>query len=109
MAREFANLAVGPDPQAGAAAPRWATRNKVALEFRGTLRDFPPAAGNGNARLRTVCAPRRNAGRFEPEQPHCGFATGGPRAPVRDRLALGGPDMRFWSIDDYLCTLNARR
>ena len=109
MAREFANLAVGPDPQAGAAAPRWATRNKVALELSAVrLRDFS-ASRQGTATL--VCAPFALHGAtlvdFAPQ--HSLIAAlqqaGLERLFVTDWRSAA-PDMRFWSIDDYLSTLN---
>jgi len=55
MAREFANLVVGPDTQAGGAPPRWTTRNKVPLELPAVrLRDFSRSR-DGGATL--ICAP----------------------------------------------------
>jgi poly(3-hydroxybutyrate) depolymerase len=109
MAREFANLAVGPDPQAGAPAPRWATRNKVALELSAVrLRDFS-ASRQGTATL--VCAPFALHGAtlvdFAPQ--HSLIAalqqSGLERLFVTDWRSAAS-DMRFWSIDDYLCMLN---
>jgi poly(3-hydroxyalkanoate) synthetase len=109
MAREFANLAVGANSQVGSAPPRWATRNKVALEIPAVrLRDFSRAR-NGPATL--VCAPFALHGAtivdFAPDHSLIAAlqAAGVNRLFATDWRSAG-PDMRFWSIDDYLCTLN---
>ena len=109
MAREFANLAVGPDTQAGSAPPRWATRNKVELELSAVrLRDFSRGRG-GTVAL--VCAPFALHGAtlvdFAPQHSLIAALQGAgiKRLFVTDWRSAA-PDMRFWSIDDYLCTLN---
>jgi len=109
MAREFANLAVGPDTQAGSAGPSWTTRNKVALELAAVqLRDF---STDSNGAPTLVCAPFALHGAtivdFAPD--HSLVAAlqeaGIKRVLVTDWRSAA-PGMRFWSIDDYLCTLN---
>jgi poly(3-hydroxybutyrate) depolymerase len=109
MAREFASLAVGPDTQTGSAGPGWTTHNKVALELAAVrLRDF---STNGEGTPTLVCAPFALHGAtivdFAPDHSVVAAlqAAGIKRVLVTDWRSAA-PDMRFWSIDDYLCTLN---
>jgi len=109
MAREFANLVVGPDTQAGGTPPRWATRNKVPLELAAVrLRDFSRGR-DGAATL--ICAPFALHGATMVDfAPHHSLIAalqeaGMQRLFVTDWLSATS-DMRFRSIDDYLCTLN---
>jgi poly(3-hydroxybutyrate) depolymerase len=109
MAREFANLAVGVDSRARSTPPRWTTRNRVALELPAVrLRDFSRSR-DGPATL--VCAPfaLHGATIVDFATDHSLIAAlqiaGVNRLFVTDWRSAG-PDMRFWSIDDYLCTLN---
>src|SRR5262249_46622009 len=109
MAREFANLAVGPDTQAGGVPPRWTTRNKVPLELAAVrLRDFSRGR-DGAATL--ICAPfALHDATIVDFAPHHSLIAalqdaGLQRLFVTDWRSAT-PDMRFWSIDDYLCMLN---
>jgi poly(3-hydroxybutyrate) depolymerase len=107
MAREFVNLAVGP--QQPAARPQFATANKVALELTtGQLRDFSTAP-HGMPTL--ICAPfaLHHATIVDFAPGHSLVATlqraGLTRLFVTDWRSAT-PEMRFLSIDSYLADLN---
>ncbi len=107
-ARQFVDLAVG-QTQTAPRTPRWATRNKVAMELPTVrLRQFSADAA-GFATL--ICAPFALHGStitdFAPR--HSLVAAlqdaGIGRAFVTDWRSAGA-DMRFLSIDNYLADLN---
>jgi poly(3-hydroxybutyrate) depolymerase len=109
MAREFVNLAVGPESAKEIPAPRWTTRNKVALELTAVrLRDFSSAA-EGTKTL--VCTPFALHGAtivdFAPDHSLVAALQAGGigRIFVTDWQSATA-DMRLWSIDDYLSSLN---
>ena len=109
MAREFVNFAVGPDAAMEARKPRWTTRNKVALELTAVrLRDF----STGTEGIKTlVCAPfalhSASIVDFAPDHSLVAAlqAGGMGRIFVTDWRSATR-DMRLWSIDDYLSSLN---
>ena len=108
-ARQFVDLALGPETQTSAREPRWATPNHVALELLSVrLRDFS-TAGEGVATL--ICAPFALHGStitdFAPNHSLVAALQG---AGI-NRLFLtdwrsARSDMRFLSIDTYLADLN---
>ena len=109
MAREFVNLAVGPESATDAREPRWTTRNKVVLELTAArLRDFSTGA-DGMATL--VCAPfalhDATIVDFAPDHSLVAAlqAHGIGRIFVTDWQSATA-DMRLWSIDDYISSLN---
>jgi poly(3-hydroxybutyrate) depolymerase len=109
VAREFASLAVGPETETRGPEPRWTTRNKVALELTAIrLRDFSTTS-DGLATL--VCAPfaLHGATAVDFAADHSLVAAlqraGMSRVFVTDWRSAT-PEMRFWSIDDYLAALN---
>jgi poly(3-hydroxybutyrate) depolymerase len=108
-AREFANLAIEPQPRASAREPRWTTQNCVALELPTVrLRDFSTAS-EGIPTL--LCAPFALHGStitdFAPGHSLVVALQGAgvERAFVTDWRSAS-PDMRFLSIDNYLADLN---
>jgi poly(3-hydroxybutyrate) depolymerase len=109
MAREFASLAVGPETETRGPEPRWTIRNRLALELPAVrLRDFSTTS-DGLATL--VCAPfaLHAATAVDFAADHSLVAAlqraGMSRVFVTDWRSAT-PEMRFWSIDDYLATLN---
>jgi poly(3-hydroxybutyrate) depolymerase len=107
-AREFANLAIAPQPQT-AREPQWTTQNRVALELPTVrLRDFS-TAGEGIATL--LCAPFALHGSTITD-----FALGHSLVAALQGAGMtrvfvtdwrsASPDMRFLSIDNYLADLN---
>jgi poly(3-hydroxybutyrate) depolymerase len=109
MAREFVNLADPPETRTNGPEPVWTTRNKVALELTAVrLRDFSTSS-DGAATL--VCAPFALHGATIVDfAPHHSLvaalqSAGTGRVFVTDWRSAT-PQMRFWSIDDYLATLN---
>jgi poly(3-hydroxybutyrate) depolymerase len=109
MAREFASFAVGPDTKTNGRAPRWTTDNKVTLELPPVrLRDFSTTP-DGAATL--VCAPfaLHGATIVDFAAHHSLVAAlqsaGMSRVFVTDWRSAT-PEMRYWSIDDYLAALN---
>jgi poly(3-hydroxybutyrate) depolymerase len=109
MAREFVNLANPPKTKTSRLEPGWATRNEVALELTAVrLRDFSRSS-NGAATF--VCAPFALHGATIVDfAPHHSLvaalqSAGIGRVFVTDWRSAT-PQMRFWSIDDYLATLN---
>ena len=107
-AREFANLAVGPQPEESERQPEWTTANRVALELPTLrLRDF--AAGSDVPTL--ICAPFALHGATITDfAPHHSLvaallAAGLGRVFATDWRSAS-PDMRFLSIDSYLADLN---
>jgi poly(3-hydroxyalkanoate) synthetase len=109
MAREFVSLAVGPETETSGPEPRWTTRNQVVLELTAVqLRDFSTTS-EGLATL--VCAPfaLHGATIVDFAAHHSLVASlqdaGMKRVFVTDWRSAS-PDMRFWSIDDYLAALN---
>jgi poly(3-hydroxybutyrate) depolymerase len=109
MSREFVSLADSPQTKTDVPEPGWASCNEVALELTAVrLCDFSTSS-NGAATL--VCAPFALHGATIVDfAPHHSLvaalqSTGIGRVFVTDwRPAT--PQMRFWSIDDYLATLN---
>jgi poly(3-hydroxyalkanoate) synthetase len=109
VAREFASLAAGPDAETNGPEPCWTTRNQVALELTAVrLRDFSTTS-DGLATL--VCAPfaLHGATAVDFAADHSLVAAlqraGVSRVFVTDWRSAT-PEMRFWSIDDYLAALN---
>jgi poly(3-hydroxyalkanoate) synthetase len=108
VARQFANLAVGPEGLP-APEPAWATPHKIALELKtARLRDFSRTT-EGPATV--LCAPFALHGAAIAD-----FAPGYSLVEALCRAGLGrlfvvdwrsaSPDMRFRGIDDYLADLN---
>ena len=109
-ARELVKLAVGADTQETASrAPQWTTHNKIALELPAVrLRDFSTRA-DGPVTL--ICAPFALHGATIVD-----FAPGHSLVAALQGAGIGRmlvtdwrsatPEMRFWSIDDYLAALN---
>ena len=108
VARQFANLAVGPDGPP-AREPAWATPHTIALELKSArLRDFSSAAEGLPA---VLCAPFALHGAAIAD-----VAPGHSLVEALRRAGLGrlfvidwrsaSPDMRFRGIDDYLADLN---
>jgi poly(3-hydroxybutyrate) depolymerase len=109
-ARELVKLAVGSDTEEAARCePQWTTRNKVALELPAVrLRDFSTAP-DGPVTL--ICAPFALHGATIVD-----FAPGHSLVAALQSAGIGRmlvtdwrsatPEMRFWSIDDYLAALN---
>ncbi len=108
VARQLANLAVGPDGPP-AAEPAWATPHSIKLELKSVrLRDFSSAA-EGPATV--LCAPFALHGAAIAD-----FAPGHSLVEALRRAGLGrlfvvdwrsaSPDMRFRGIDDHLADLN---
>jgi poly(3-hydroxybutyrate) depolymerase len=109
MAKQFADLAIGIEPDQKRAEPAWATENKVALELASvTLRDFS-IAPEGIPTL--VCAPFAIHGAsvadFAPGHSLVAAlrATGSKRIFVSDWRSASA-SMRLLSIDNYLADLN---
>jgi poly(3-hydroxyalkanoate) synthetase len=108
-AREFANLAIEPQPQTGAREPPWTTQNCVALELPTVrLRDFS-TTGEGTPTL--LCAPFALHGStitdFAPGHSLVAALQGaGMRRVFVTDWRSASPDMRFLSIDNYLADLN---
>jgi poly(3-hydroxybutyrate) depolymerase len=109
MAREFASLAIGPDTTANGREPRWTTGNEVAIELPAVrLRDFSTSP-DGAATL--VCAPfaLHSATIVDFAPSHSLIAalqSAGVRRVFVTDWRSATPEMRFWSIDDYLAALN---
>jgi poly(3-hydroxybutyrate) depolymerase len=109
-AREFVKLAVGPDTErANGREPQWTTRNKVALELPAVrLRDFSTRPEGATT---LVCAPfALHAATIVDFAPNHSLVAALQSAGT-DRLFVtdwrsATPEMRFWSIDDYLAALN---
>src|SRR5260370_30832286 len=109
MAREFVSLADGPDTETKGRDPRCTTRNQVALELTAVrLRDFSTIS-DGAASL--VCAPFALHGATIVD-----FAADHSLVSALQRAGMSRlfvtdwrsatPQMRLWSIDDYLAALN---
>jgi poly(3-hydroxybutyrate) depolymerase len=109
MAREFVSLANPPEPRTSRPEPGWATHNEVALELTAVrLRDFSTGS-DGAATL--VCAPFALHGATIVDlAPHHSLVAALQSAGVGRMFVTdwrpATPEMRFWSIDDYLATLN---
>jgi poly(3-hydroxybutyrate) depolymerase len=109
VAREFANLAVGPSTETVAPEPGFATRNKVALELTSVrLRDFSTAA-DGPATL--VCAPFALHGATITDlAPRHSLVAALQRAGIERVFVTdwrsASADMRLMSIDNYVADLN---
>jgi poly(3-hydroxybutyrate) depolymerase len=108
-AKELVNLAVGGAEQPNVREPRWATRNRVAIELLSLrLRDFSTAS-EGIPTL--LCAPFALHGAtiadFAPGHSLVEALQGAgiSRLFVTDWRSAS-PDMRFLSIDNYLADLN---
>jgi poly(3-hydroxybutyrate) depolymerase len=108
-AREFANLAIGPQPEGSARRPEWTTANRVALELATLrLRDF----GTTSAAVPTlICAPFALHGAtitdFAPRHSLVAALQGAGlgRVFVTDWRSASS-EMRFLSVDSYLADLN---
>src|SRR5712691_9287102 len=107
VAREFVDLAIGPETDAR--EPHWTTHNEVALELSTVrLRDFSAAADGVPVLL---CAPFALHGAtiadFAPGHSLVAALLGAglTRVFVTDWRSAS-PDMRFLSIDNYLADLN---
>jgi poly(3-hydroxybutyrate) depolymerase len=109
VAKEFVDLAIGPDADAKGPEPRWTTPNSVALELASVrLRDFS-AAPEGVPTL--VCAPFALHGATITDfAPHHSLVAALQGAGLTRVLVTewrsASPDMRFLSIDSYLADLN---
>ena len=108
MTREFAS-ARGNSNQEPAAQPCWTNPNKIAVELGAVrLRDF---SNGSDAAPTLICAPFALHGAtivdFAPQHSLVGslHAAGLERVFVTDWRSAT-PEMRFWSIDNYLATLN---
>ncbi len=108
VARQWANLAVGPDGPV-TAEPAWATPHRIALELKAVrLRDFSTATSGVPVLL---CAPFALHGAVIAD-----LAPDHSLVEALRRAGLGrlfvvdwrsaSPDMRFRGIDDYLADLN---
>jgi len=108
MARQFVNLALGPDVPP-AREPDWATPHAIALELKTVrLRDF---SCDANATPALLCAPYALHGAVIAD-----FAPGHSLVAALRRAGLGRlfvadwrsatAEMRFLGIDDYLADLN---
>jgi poly(3-hydroxyalkanoate) synthetase len=108
-AREFANFAIGPGAEIGAAEPRWTTRNHVAMELLSVrLRDFSTAREGVPA---LVCAPFALHGSTITDfAPHHSLVAALQGAGIKRLFVTdwrsASSDMRFLSIDNYLAELN---
>jgi poly(3-hydroxyalkanoate) synthetase len=109
MARQFANLAVGPATQPGTPEPQWATPHEIALELKSVrLRDFSTSR---DGPITLICAPYALHGATVVD-----FAAGhslvaalrsaGARRLFVTDWRSASADMRFLSIDSYLADLN---
>jgi poly(3-hydroxybutyrate) depolymerase len=109
IAKEFAKLAGGSEPQQPGVEPEWTTRNEVTLELESVrLRDFSTST-DGVATL--VCAPFALHGAtiadFAPRHSLVAALQGAgvQRILVTDWRSATAT-MRFLSIDNYLADLN---
>jgi poly(3-hydroxyalkanoate) synthetase len=107
IARELARFTGAPESRPP--EPPWTTHSKIALELSAVrLRDFSSA---DKGRVTLVCAPFALHGAtvvdFAPEHSLVRALQGAgiDRLFVTDWRSAT-PDMRFWSIDEYLATLN---
>jgi poly(3-hydroxybutyrate) depolymerase len=109
MAREFAGLALGPDAKATGREPRWTTSNKVTLELPAVrLRDFSTSADGA---ITLVCAPFALHGATIADFAAHHSLVAALQSAGMSRVFLtdwrsATPEMRYWSIDDYLAALN---
>jgi poly(3-hydroxybutyrate) depolymerase len=108
MTRQFA-AAPGEKNQGPAAQPCWTNPNKIAMELGAVrLRDF---SNGSDAAPTLICAPFALHGAtivdFAPQHSLVAALHGAgiERVFVTDWRSAT-PEMRFWSIDDYLATLN---
>jgi poly(3-hydroxybutyrate) depolymerase len=109
MTRQFVK---GADEDIGEAAPepRWTNPNKVALELDAVrLRDF--STGSSAAEPMLICAPFALHGAtivdFAPQHSLIAALQGsGAERIFVTEWRPATPEMRFWSIDDYLSMLN---
>ena len=108
IARQFADLAVGPAAPP-APEPKWATPHRIALELKMVrLRDFSTENGGAPA---LVCAPfaLHGAAIADLAPDHSLVATlldAGLRRLFMADWRSATADMRFLGIDDYLAALN---
>ena len=109
MAKEFINLAVGPQSEPEVREPTWASENRIALELASVrLRDFS-TAGGGFPTL--ICAPFALHGATVAD-----FASGHSLVEALQKCGLqrvfvtdwrsASPEMRLLAIDNYLADLN---
>src|SRR4051812_29003393 len=109
VAREFVDLAIGPDADTKGPEPRWTTPNSVVLELTSVrLRDFSTAS-EGVPTL--VCAPFALHGAtitdFAPQHSLVAALQGaGLRRVLVTEWRSASPYMRYLSIDNYLADLN---
>lgn len=108
MARQFTNLAVGPD-EPPVPEPQWATPNRVVAELESVrLRDFSHNALGVPALL---CAPLALHGAAMADLAPEHSLVGALRAAGLRRILItdwrsARPEMRFRTVDDYLSDLN---
>ena len=109
MAKQFVDLAVGPENGPAPNEPNWATPNTIALELKTVrLRDFA-TSGEGHPTL--VCAPfaLHAAAVVDLAPGHSLIAAlngAGLRRVFVAEWRSADADMRFLGIDDYLANLN---
>jgi poly(3-hydroxyalkanoate) synthetase len=108
MARQFTNLAVGPE-EPPVPEPRWATPNRVVVELESVrLRDFSRDVLGVPTLL---CAPLALHGAMIADLAPEYSLVGALRAAGLHRILVtdwrsARPEMRFRTIDDYLSDLN---
>jgi poly(3-hydroxyalkanoate) synthetase len=109
LAKEFADLAIGPATPANGSEPSWLTPNRVLLELDSVrLRDFSTSA-EGTPSL--ICAPYALHGATITDLAPGHSLVAALRDAGLTRLFVSDwrsatPDMRFRSIDNYLADLN---
>ena len=109
LAKEFADLAIGPATPANGSEPSWLTPNRVLLELDFVrLRDFSTSA-EGTPSL--ICAPYALHGATITDLAPGHSLVAALRDAGLTRLFVSDwrsatPDMRFRSIDNYLADLN---
>jgi hypothetical protein len=98
MAKEFVDLAIGPEAGTNGPEPQWTTPNQVVLELSSVrLRDFSTAA-EGIPTLITDFAPHHSL--------VAALQDAGIERIFLTDWRSASPDMRFLSIDNYLADLN---
>jgi poly(3-hydroxyalkanoate) synthetase len=109
VAKEFASLAIGPEPQSNGPEPQWTTPNEIAMELGSLrLRDFSTSS-QGIANL--ICAPYALHAATITDFAIDHSLVAALQGAALTRLFVtdwrsANPDMRFLSIDDYLAELN---
>jgi poly(3-hydroxybutyrate) depolymerase len=109
MAKQFVDLAVGPENGPAPNEPNWATPNTIALELKAVrLRDFATTREGGST---LVCAPfALHAAAIVDLAPEhslvAALSDAGLRRVFVTDWRSADADMRFLGIDDYLANLN---